>query len=65
MKREHFVEVVEEALDSLPQELRSHIQNIAILVKDVRRTSHRPIGAAKATSSRHFPMVCPGKEKRI
>ena len=35
MKREHFVEVVEEALDSLPQEFRSRIQNVAVLLEDV------------------------------
>src|ERR1700746_344966 len=34
MKREHFVKVVEEALDSLPQEFRSRIKNVAILVED-------------------------------
>jgi predicted Zn-dependent protease with MMP-like domain len=33
MKREHFVKVVEEALDSLSQEFRSRIKNIAILVE--------------------------------
>jgi predicted Zn-dependent protease with MMP-like domain len=35
MKREHFVKVVEEALDSLPQEFRSRIRNVAVLVEDV------------------------------
>src|SRR6266567_6689034 len=35
MKREHFAKVVEEALDSLPQEFRSRIQNVAVLVEDV------------------------------
>jgi len=35
MKRKHFVKVVEEALDSLPQEFRSRIQNVAVLVEDV------------------------------
>ena len=35
MKREHFVKVVEQALDSLPQEFRSRIQNVAVLVEDV------------------------------
>ena len=35
MKREHFAKVVEEALDSLPQEFRSRIQNVAVLVDDV------------------------------
>ena len=34
MKREHFVEVVEEALDSLPQEFGSRIRNVAVLVED-------------------------------
>ena len=35
MKREHFVKVVEQALDSLPQEFRSRIRNVAILVEDM------------------------------
>ena len=35
MKREHFTKVVEKALDSLPQEFRSRIQNVAVLVEDV------------------------------
>ncbi len=35
MKREHFVELVEEALDSLPQEFRSRIRNVAVLVEDM------------------------------
>jgi len=35
MKREHFVKVVEEALDSLPQEFRSSIRNVAVLVEDM------------------------------
>jgi predicted Zn-dependent protease with MMP-like domain len=35
MKREHFVKVVEEALDSLPQEFRSRIRNVAVLVGDM------------------------------
>src|ERR1700687_5989813 len=35
MKREHFTKVVEEALDSLPQEFRSRIQNVAVLVEAV------------------------------
>jgi predicted Zn-dependent protease with MMP-like domain len=34
MKRQHFVKVVEEALDSLPEEFRSRIKNVAILVED-------------------------------
>lgn len=34
MKREHFIKVVEDSLDSLPQEFRSRIKNVAILVED-------------------------------
>ncbi len=34
MKRERFIKVVEEALDSLPQEFRSRIRNVAVLVED-------------------------------
>jgi predicted Zn-dependent protease with MMP-like domain len=34
MKREHFVKVVEETLDSLPEEFRSRIRNVAVLVED-------------------------------
>ena len=34
MKREHFVKVVEETLDSLPQEFRGRIRNVAVLVED-------------------------------
>jgi len=35
MKREHFVRVVEDALDSLPLEFRSRIRNVAVLVDDM------------------------------
>src|SRR5712691_35983 len=35
MKRERFVQVVEEAVDSLPQEFRSRIRNVAVLVEDM------------------------------
>ena len=44
MKREHFVRVVEEALDSLPQEFRSRIRNVAVLVEDMppHQRSRRP-----------------------
>ena len=34
MKREDFINVAEETLDSLPEEFRSRIQNVAILVGD-------------------------------
>src|SRR5216684_9062226 len=49
MKREHFVKVVEEALDSLPQEFRSRIRNVAILIEDMPLNQPSPqSGAAKA-----------------
>jgi len=34
MKREDFVKIAEEPLDSLPEKFRSRIQNVAILVED-------------------------------
>jgi predicted Zn-dependent protease with MMP-like domain len=35
MKREHFAKVVEEVLDSLPQEFRSRMRNVAVLLEDI------------------------------
>ena len=40
MKREDFINVAEETLDSLPEEFRSRIQNVAILVEDF--PAHQP-----------------------
>jgi predicted Zn-dependent protease with MMP-like domain len=34
MKREQFIKVVEETLDSLPRQFRSRIRNVAVLVED-------------------------------
>jgi predicted Zn-dependent protease with MMP-like domain len=42
MKRENFVKVVEEALDSLPQEFRSRIRNVAVLVEDLPANQSSP-----------------------
>jgi predicted Zn-dependent protease with MMP-like domain len=42
MKREHFVKVVEEALDSLPPEFRRRIRNVAVLVEDVPPSQPSP-----------------------
>ena len=50
MRREHFVKVVEETLDSLPQEFRSRIQNVAVLVEDVPPNQPSP-------QSRHKRLV--------
>jgi len=35
MKRERFIQTVEKALNSLPEEFRSRIHNVAVLVEDV------------------------------
>jgi predicted Zn-dependent protease with MMP-like domain len=40
MNRDHFVQVVEEALDSLPQEFRDRVRNVAVLVEDL--PAHQP-----------------------
>jgi hypothetical protein len=49
MKREDFVKVAEETLDSLPEEFRIRIQNVAILVEDF------PATASRSSSSRVAP----------
>ncbi|HEV2396710.1 MAG TPA: metallopeptidase family protein [Candidatus Sulfotelmatobacter sp.] len=40
MKREHFIHLVEEVLDSIPTEFRQRMQNLVVLVGD-RPTSHK------------------------
>jgi len=50
MKREHFIKVVEETLDTLPEEFRSRIQNVAVLVEDLPP---------------HQPSSQPGKQSRL
>jgi len=42
MKREDFINVAEKALDSLPEEFRSRIKNVAILVEDFPPNQSRP-----------------------
>jgi predicted Zn-dependent protease with MMP-like domain len=42
MKREDFVKVAEETLDSLPKEFRIRIQNVAILVEDFPANQRSP-----------------------
>ncbi len=39
MRREPFLELVREAMDSLPRKFRKHIQNVAVVVED-----HAPEG---------------------
>ena len=42
MNREDFVKVAEETLDSLPEEFRSRVQNVAILVEDFPANQRPP-----------------------
>ena len=66
MKREHFVKVVEEALDSLPQEFRSRIRNVAVLVEDMPPNQPSPQwGAAKAAASGSLPWRAHDQEEHI
>jgi predicted Zn-dependent protease with MMP-like domain len=51
MKREHFAKIVEEVLDSLPQEFRSRIRNVAVLVEDL------PPNQASAQSSQQRQLL--------
>ena len=53
MEREHFVKVIGEVLDSLPEEFRERINNLAILVEDEppRRFRKKPWGTGTRGSS--------------
>jgi predicted Zn-dependent protease with MMP-like domain len=42
MKREDFINVADETLDSLPEEFRNPIQNVAILVEDFPKNQSPP-----------------------
>ena len=42
MERERFVKIVEGVLDSLPEEFRSRIRNVSVLVEDVPRNQASP-----------------------
>jgi predicted Zn-dependent protease with MMP-like domain len=42
MEREEFVNLAEETLDSLPEEFRSRIENVAILVEDFPANQRPP-----------------------
>ena len=41
MRRERFLELVAEALDSLPEEFRRRMKNVAVLVEDVPEAQRR------------------------
>ena len=66
MNREHFIKVVEETLDSLPEEFRSRMRNVAVLVEDVPPNQPLPeSGPAKATASGCLPWRSHHQEERI
>lgn len=44
MEREHFIQLVEEVLESLPTEFRERIHNLAVLVEDKPKQRRRPPG---------------------
>ncbi|HYM74352.1 MAG TPA: metallopeptidase family protein [Candidatus Dormibacteraeota bacterium] len=47
MKREHFIRLVEEVLDSIPMEFRERMQNLAVIVEDgprIRKKARGPGG---------------------
>ena len=44
MKREHFIRLVEEVLDSLPMEFRERIHNLAVIVEDRPRMRKKARG---------------------
>jgi predicted Zn-dependent protease with MMP-like domain len=44
VKREHFIRLVEEVLDSLPMEFRERIHNLAVMVEDRPRMCKKARG---------------------
>jgi predicted Zn-dependent protease with MMP-like domain len=54
VKREHFIRLVEEALDSLPMQFRERIHNLAVLVED-RPRLRKKIPAAPGNAGARKP----------
>jgi predicted Zn-dependent protease with MMP-like domain len=62
MRREQFMELVADALDSLPKEFRKRMKNVAVLVEDVpaeqrereRRETPRPRSQPRTLILGHF-----------
>jgi len=66
MKREDFINVAEETLESLPEEFRSRIQNVAIIVEDFPpNQSPPPAGTEEATASGHLSRRACDEEERL
>jgi predicted Zn-dependent protease with MMP-like domain len=51
MRREEFVEIVEQVLDQLPQQFRDRIANLAVLVEDLPPESCEPRPGPRPRSS--------------
>src|SRR5512146_1621371 len=52
MQRERFTQIVEEVLDTLPQQFRDRIHNVAVLVEDYPADEHRRRFTPKAPAPR-------------
>ena len=66
MTREEFVNVAEVTLDSLPEEFRSRIRNVAILVEDLSAEAVTiPAGSAKTIAARHLSRSASHQEERL
>jgi predicted Zn-dependent protease with MMP-like domain len=65
MKREQFIAVAEEVLDSLPKEFRSRIENVAILVEDFPPNQFTPTRTAKTVASWHLSRRSSNEEERL
>jgi len=65
MKREDFVKVAEDALDSLPEEFRSRIHNVAILVEDFPQPITTSTRTPSAIASRCLPRRTSDEEELL
>lgn len=66
MTHDEFVNVAEETLDFLPEEFRSRIQNVAILIEDYPpKQSRIAAESAKAIAARHLSRSASHKEERL
>ena len=57
MKREHFIQLVAQVLDTLPKEFCERIHNLAVLVEEKpkrRRRTHVPAGQIGPTKARYL-----------
>ena len=57
MKREHFIQLVEEVLDSLPMEFRERMDNLAVFVEDRPKPRRKPRGPAGKIGPRRRSLV--------